>query len=351
MNFEIFNPDHEIALAMNTKRFVASRNVRQMSTELGFLPALWAEEGDYIIAEDTALAAETYTALPLRMHADVNFITVTEAARLITINDAVKPWGWNKALRETLLQAGMPAAALPEESLLQQWRTLSGRALDATILKEVVAEGDTVGLSEVCHEPSAANDFIRAHNDAVIKAPYSSSGRGVRFICADSIDDAARNWIARTIKQQGYVTAERKYDKVLDFAAEYEFTATGELHYLGLSVFQTNGSAYTGNVLADEDEKWSILTRYLPREIMEHGFHSLEQSLCRHLKGKYSGPLGVDMMIVCNGNEACLHPCVEINMRRTMGHVALALSQQGERGIMNIAFDNGHFCLNISHSE
>jgi len=43
------------------------------------------------------------------------------------------------------------------------------------------------------------------------------------------------------------------------------------------------------------------------------------------LNGKYRGPFGVDMMIV-HGQQPALHPCVEINLRRTMGHAALMLT-------------------------
>jgi hypothetical protein len=44
-------------------------------------------------------------------------------------------------------------------------------------------------------------------------------------------------------------------------------------------------------------------------------------------KGKYQGPFGIDMMVVSTADKDgfLLHPCVEINLRRTMGHVALAI--------------------------
>ena len=40
------------------------------------------------------------------------------------------------------------------------------------------------------------------------------------------------------------------------------------------------------------------------------------------IHGEYIGPFGVDMMVL-PGKTIC--PCVEINLRRTMGHVALSL--------------------------
>ena len=46
------------------------------------------------------------------------------------------------------------------------------------------------------------------------------------------------------------------------------------------------------------------------------------------LSGRYTGPFGVDMMVVRHADGAghSIHPCVELNLRRTMGHVALHLT-------------------------
>ena len=45
----------------------------------------------------------------------------------------------------------------------------------------------------------------------------------------------------------------------------------------------------------------------------------LGQVLC----GVYAGPLGIDMMVVRHEGSLLVHPCVEMNLRATMGHVAL----------------------------
>ena len=62
------------------------------------------------------------------------------------------------------------------------------------------------------------------------------------------------------------------------------------------------------------------------------------------LKGKYKGPLGVDMMIVKDylAGGYFLHPCVEVNLRRTMGHVALSISSivADAKMVMQIETDN-----------
>ena len=42
----------------------------------------------------------------------------------------------------------------------------------------------------------------------------------------------------------------------------------------------------------------------------------------------YAGPFGIDTVVWRDGDHLRLAPSVEINLRRTMGHVALELSQR-----------------------
>ena len=56
MNLHIFNPEHDIALASNLSNFTAPHAGRQLRHDLGFLPEVWAEEGDCILVDDVELA-------------------------------------------------------------------------------------------------------------------------------------------------------------------------------------------------------------------------------------------------------------------------------------------------------
>ncbi len=60
----------------------------------------------------------------------------------------------------------------------------------------------------------------------------------------------------------------------------------------------------------------------------------------------YKGPFGVDMMIVASEDRSkfLLDPCVEINLRRTMGHVALTLRPDDDekKSLMSIIYNNGY---------
>lgn len=83
--------------------------------------------------------------------------------------------------------------------------------------------------------------------------------------------------------------------------------------------------------------------------------NSVQQNLIRLtgtlFKGRYKGPFGVDMMIVACGdqNGFLLHPCVEINLRRTMGHVALALSPylKGLPRVMTIEYNTNIYKMRV----
>lgn len=109
---------------------------------------------------------------------------------------------------------------------------------------------------------------------------------------------------------------------------EFEVDAAGKVHYLGLSLFHTKNGAYTGNLLATEEAKRELMARYLPLELLDE----VRQRIIDNVQlGDYQGPFGIDMMVVnCQfsivNSQLLLHPCVELNLRRTMGHVALTMT-------------------------
>ena len=143
--------------------------------------------------------------------------------------------------------------------------------------------------------------------------------------------------------------AEPYYQKVEDFALE--FVADVKVRYVGLSLFETNGSAYSGNIVASEERKRQMLGKYIDGTLLDELILRLEEALTIQLGGKYSGPLGVDMMVVAGGDDRPfrIHPCVEINLRRTMGHVALALTSTDDRPlqVMSIVRQDQHSRLTV----
>ena len=348
MRLHIFNPEHDIALAANLSNFTAPRAGRQLRHDLSFLPLLWAAEDDVVLVDDVEYAKRQWCELSLQLTPIAGATYSNSWSNLLHRLEqiapgagvtAVNPWGWDRALCAELKRRGINENLLPDDDQLQRFRALSHRRTAARLLSQLQTEG-TVGKALECFSTDEIEGFLSIHPHAVLKAPWSSSGRGVRFVDVSNEDGRLSEnyrklmeWAANVIKLQGSIMAEPYYEKVKDFAMEFDVDETGYICYKGLSIFHTEGSAYTGNLLASEAIKEEMLSRYIPACLL----NSVQQSIMSIIDlADYRGCFGIDMMVVRQPVSAksgetekfLLHPCVELNLRRTMGHVALALTEK-----------------------
>ena len=332
MKLHIFNPEHDIALAHDNPFFTAPFAGRRLRSDLGFIPALWADDGDYVLVDDVQQSVDTLDKID-SLASKVIFISLQDLRHLSKDSQlknklVVDPWGWDSALCHQLVKNGFNVDLLPSNEQLKSIRTMSGRRWFAnTIIREMRMFAD--GTYEAPCSFSSVDDLQRnlcrsPHHKFVLKEPWSSSGRGVRFVSCD-IDDHTVNWVSRVVRQQGHIMCEPYYDKTLDFASEFYSHKDGEVTYEGLSLFHTTGGAYTGNIVDTERHKLHILSEYVDLAEYEAAVNFLCNILSNHLKGIYVGPLGVDMMALPGKR---LYPCVELNLRRTMGHVALSVKSK-----------------------
>jgi len=294
MVLHVFNPSHDEALAAASPYYTPRPAARRMEAELARLPDLWRAEEDAVfdLSERTPFAAWDRV-------------------------ERIEPWGWDARLSHLLRKRGAPERLLPTDAALAHIRRLSSRETAVRLLSLVRADvAGTVGESRFCRDLSG----IRPGD--VLKAPWSCSGRGV-FRAAT---DPGLRRAARILRKQGGIAAESYVAHEQDFAMEF-FYQDGVLRYEGLSLFRTSASgAYVGNVVAAENE---LRRRLLGDDAaLAHIYNKVCRAVCRHLPPllgeDYEGPLGIDMML-CGGR---IHPCVEINLRQTMGRVALRLRQK-----------------------
>ncbi len=335
----VFNPEHDLALASNLANFTAPHAGRKLRFDLGHIPALWAGEGDYILVDDVERAVRSYGRLRAKVGGTPKqFVDKSQLNRLII--NKVEPWGWDPAMRSFLLRHGVDAAILPSEEQLAAIRDLSHRKQAVALLRELQLPG-TIGSSACADTIPEVRKALDNFGHIVVKAPWSSSGRGVRFV-KQTLDDYQERWMKNVIEKQLCVVVEPYYNKVKDFGMEFESDGNGSVRYLGLSLFHTKNGAYTGNLIASEQEKIKLLSDYIPESLIT----TVQEKICAFmgglLQGKYQGPFGVDMMVVAKEDRTgfLLHPCVEINLRRTMGHVALAIPPfaDGFTRVMHVAF-------------
>lgn len=321
MILHIFNPEHDLALASGLSNFTAPHAGRQLRADLGYLPALWAGEDDCVLVEHVEQARRSYGRLKARVGGGQGrFVDKSQLGRLPI--SRVEPWGWDLALRAALIRYGVSPDACADEATIAAVRDCSHRRHAAEVLRRLGWEAP-VEVSTV----EAIEQRLAECPRLVVKAPWSSSGRGVRFIDGE-LSDYHRGWLRNVISRQGSVMVEPFYPKVKDFGMEFEALPDGRIQYLGLSLFDTNNGAYTGNVIASEEEKQDMINRYVPDEYLCSIQDKVTTALGEVIGSRYTGPFGVDMMILSKpeGHGFLIHPCVEINLRRTMGHVAISMA-------------------------
>lgn len=311
----IFNPENDMALADGRRGYTAPALIRQMRRELWWLPQWWAEEDDVVWDGEARL-------------------DLPEDTRIV-------PWGWSPAICRQLMEAGVGVSMLPSSDRLAHIRELSHRQTAVGLLQElrgdVALDGHLAGGSVLCRSLEEAEEAVEGFGEAILKSPWSSSGRGL--MKSDNVQWKA--WAGRILRQQGSVVVEKFLHKVADFALEFWLDGKGGVTYKGLSLFYTNErGAYLGNWVAPEGQKLAWLAQYVPLQYLQEIRGWWERRLSRF---DYEGPVGIDMMLAQEG----ICPCIEVNWRWTMGLVSCLAAEQGRYGRLVVEYIYGHYSAEI----
>ena len=195
-----------MALAADADYMALPHAVQEFKTNLGFLPALWAADGDFVLVDDVLFALKAL-AQCRRPHAEVLFVTDEDLRHLVFTG--FEPWGWDRVVRRRLVDAGMDAGLLPSDGYLSYVRSLADRrnTVDALAFLHAGLEDATCGEARFCKSVDEVREAVRAYGSAVVKALWSSSGRGVRYVDGD-FGKSLLGWIGNTISRQGGVMVE-----------------------------------------------------------------------------------------------------------------------------------------------
>ncbi len=328
MKLHIYNPEHDISLARDTGGTAIPRAALHARRLYGHVPAYWAQDGDMVVVEDTEGALARLEAEG-RSHAKVDFVTLGDVGRLSDgeLPAEIVPWGWDRGIAGILTGANpLHARLIPSGTRLREIRKMSSRvfAAEEVLPRVLSAVPGLVGRMEVFSGTGRElAELVRERKQLVLKSPWSCSGRGVRFVRGEMTDNDA-GWAANVIGKQGCILVEPLYDKALDFSMEFRADEKSGTEYLGLGIFETGpGGAYRKNTVATEEDKLRIVEKHVPPETLLKVRNAVVGTTSRLFRDRYTGPFGVDMMVVRTGETTGVHPCVELNLRYTMGHAAL----------------------------
>ena len=165
-------------------------------------------------------------------------------------------------------------------------------------------------------------EFAIDNAGCYFKLPWSSGGRGV-VDTKELNKSQIQQWIRGSIKKQGSIMGEKAADRIIVFASLWE-TGNAQTTFKGYSISLSDGRGkYKGNVLAPQEQIYEYLQQE-SRQSIETIIERQKVFLNENIAPCYSGSLGIDMIIDTKGK---ILPCVEVNLRKTMGHMALCYSQ------------------------
>ena len=338
-----------MALASGGINYVAPPFAVQMARDLAVLPAFIAEPGSLIIT-DSDLDAEWLEQLDSTFGLDVHAVKRSELRRLSDYR--IMPWGWSLDMRRRLLKWGASQENVPSKDEIYHLRGLSHRRVTTLIhlrLQELLGK-------QLCPTPvelatiSEVMAFVEKHRQCFIKTPWSSSGRGI-YHTIDGTTPELEQWCRGALKRQGSVMCEVALDKTMDFAVEYH-SSNGKAIARGYSVFETDShSQYSHGEVASHDALKKRITELYPQldEVVDALTLTLNEMVAPH----YNGWLGVDMLLYNNAQSRAsgsiilpptplylrggaegkissldINPCVELNLRPTMGAVTCMLGDR-----------------------
>lgn len=332
MRVHIFNPETDYALGCTGRNYNPPASVVRLRKSMAFFPATYAQPGDAILILDSFSKEELTQAThyDLILSRNLQIINLEDLNKMGISSCGIKqdgleiqPWGWNHSLRNLLLRNGIPSCLLKSEADIENIRSLAHRRTTIPFLKEIsrlLPDMDIHFPNEFSNMEEALR-FAENNPGAYFKMPWSSSGRGV--ICSIGMSTPKlTEWLRGAIARQGSVMGEFGYDRRADFATEW-ICRNGKTKFLGLSWFDTsNNGKYLGNQYISQEE-----IRQRIKETSNLFSDSLllaqQETIESLISPQYEGPLGIDMLADKQGN---INPCVEINLRMTMG-MATILSQ------------------------
>ena len=309
----LFNPDNDLALASNLERFTPPKGAVAIRLAGAFLPMFWAEKDDLILAHTEIDSTMSHFRDKYNLHGT--------ASSIVPNGQQTSPWGWSLHTRNMLIRAGADPSCLPDDETLNRYRQLSHRRTSIKINRALGVKEELLAVEAATIEE--AREAIARMGDTVIKLPWSSSGRGVIYSSQNSSYNLD-NYIRGMIANQGSVTIERKLERLQDFATLF-YSDGANVEFRGLSMFVSNNAGfYEGNIVAPQ----TLLAQRLGIDITSE-VKELEKVLTQLVAPHYTGWLGIDMMIHRDKSGLVdIAPCIEMNLRMTMGVAAMAAAEK-----------------------
>ncbi len=350
-----FNPTCEPAIANGSPYYTAPARLRKLENDLGYLPVWFGEGKDQVLVQGTVDSVYNLKMsnlgfkLPEILKLDK---TLTNEEWINQPKGRLFPWGWSPAVYQ-LFKTVLPSYRNDfQQSAIATWqpihKKLYSRLTGIELLNSMLEHLSSQWLPECSELPVVGTSLeqiyheINRYERAVVKSPWSSSGRGLLLFPNADLKKKNDEVLSGMLNQQEFVTVEPWVDKVMDLSYQF-YSSEGKISYKGRTIFETDQKGrYIRNFLTDAPDARFEVARFLE----EHNSEVVSMLLSSLSKSDYTrfyeGWIGVDALIY-RSVEGVLkfHPLVEINGRFTMGAIALKIREYltpGSQGFMQIFY-------------
>lgn len=314
----IFNPEHDLALAFGGENYTSPPLAARLRHDLQMIPAWMAEDAcSGVLSRNRAEDSTWLQSIATRYGINVAAVEKKHLWRAASFS----PWGWDLNMRRRLVAARVDASLLPTREQIADIRCLSHRSISIEIMRRLatILHRDFSPLPLEAHTLGEIQDFAMAYPRAFVKAPWSSSGRGI-FRALDSNATEFVRWCSGILQRQGAVMCECALRGLLDFAMEFH-CSEGKSSFVGYSVFTNDRhNSFDTAVVASTDRLEDMIAGKLQdRRLLLDIRDALSVVLDELVAPRYSGYLGVDMLVHEDAGRVDVCPCIELNLRCTMG--------------------------------
>ncbi|MFV0506054.1 MAG: hypothetical protein ACK5L5_04990 [Bacteroidales bacterium] len=342
-NVFLFDPTCEMAIANSSPYYQPPQNIVHFTEQLSWLPSLLADSSDYLISKHPYSDRFVDALMDLRR----NLPRIVEEGQQYNFQRFI-PWGWSpmihhkyKSIKQMCDDAFF---RMPNSQWNPEVQKYYERTFALTVCKELINidmhKDGLIAQDElpiVVRSITEFDEMLKRMHKAMIKLPLSSSGRGVLKVDTSSITENERGRVKKMIEAQSYIMLEKYLNIKAEFGMLFSYFEGEGLKFHGFSFTKTNNGRYCGNLV---NRTPPSLSNSLLEGVRQELVPALTTQFKKHnLFDAYNGYFGVDACIYNENGSLKINPCMEINLRMTMGHIALALTEllaktsQGEFGI------------------
>ena len=339
----LFHPDCEDEAAK--KNYRRPPNTTHFAEDLAFIPAFSALSSDAILVKEKP-SAQFLTRM---QNLGIQFpetITLTEfkKSKKRRFNE-FRPWGWgpvNRRWKEQNQDRFLSPHSPPSDLFLA--KTWSARLMTKYSINhpdDFLINVDDCGVivDNLSDAISAVKSILAHHDEAVIKSPFGSSGRGFLKLTSVELNENRQNRLQKILNTQKSLVVEPWLKKLFDYSLQITVDTAGQAKIHGQARFLTDSKgAYRGALLGGFttgltlEEKKFLNDSGKDSHRMQRHFQDLASFVAKEChEAGYHGPVGIDALVFRDKDSIKLKPIVETNCRLNMGRIIVDFERKLKR--------------------